>query len=403
MPYSYVAYTADRTIVTGTIAAGSEAAAEEALTRVGYEPVMLRPRRAGIDLSALFPSVFGVKSSEAVGFARHLAVLLRSGMPLATALDGLKNQASSNAMRRVVAAISQDVRSGAPLSTALKAYPLVFPSLYTEMVAVGEQTGDIEGMLLEVAQYYKREQQLKRRVQGAMAYPAIVALLALVVGVILVTFVLPNVLTLINSLNMPVPLVTRIFLGLASVLAKFKFVLVGTVLAVGIGTAIALRRPRQRLAFHRLVLRLPLVGRMIVYRELGRWAQTVGLLLQSGVPLPTILDTTQRIAGNDAIRQLERAMHRDAVSGRPIAETLARSRLVPSAFTQMVRSGELAGSLDTNLESIASLYNEELDALLQRAVSLIEPVMTVAIGLAVGTMAVSIILPIYQTIGNFKG
>lgn len=402
MPYRYVAYAADNSIVQGTVAAASEAAAEEALTRAGYQPVMLRPHRAALDVSALFPSLFGVKRPEVVAFARHLAVLLRSGMPLVTALDGLKSQAGSKAMRRVVGAIAQDVRSGTPLSTALKAYPLAFPTLYTEMIAVGEQSGDIEGMLLQVSQYYKREQQLKRRIQGAMAYPMIIALMAVAVSAILVTFVLPNVLLLVQSLNMPVPLVTRLFLGAAAALSDYKFVLLGVIFIGGGGAALALRYPGPRFALHRLLLKLPLIGTMITYRELGRWARTASLLLRSGVSLPKILETTQRIAGNEAFRRLEAVMHRDAVTGRPVAETMSRSPLIPSAFAQMVRTGEMAGSLDTNLESMADLYDEELDTLLQRMVSLIEPIMTLAIGLVVGIMAVSIIMPIYQTIGNFS-
>lgn len=403
MAYRYVAYSADQSIVEGTIVASTETAAEEALARVGYQPVMLRPHRTSLDLSSSFPSIFGVKRPEAVAFARHLAVLLRSGMPLAGALEGLKGQANSKAMRKVVTAVTQDVRSGTPLSSALKAHPFVFPTLYTEMVAVGEQSGDIEGMLRQIAEYYKREQQLKRRVQGALAYPIIVSILAVAVSAILVTFVLPNVLTLVNSLNMPVPIITRIFLGGSMALAHYKFVLAGGLAGVGAGIAMALRYRKPRLALHRFLLKLPIVGQMVVYREFGRWARTTSLLLRNGVPLPKILETTQRLAGNDAVRGLEGAMHRDAVSGRPVADALSQSPMVPSAFVQMVRTGEMAGSLDSNLESMADLYDEELDTLLQRAISLIEPVMTLAIGLVVGVMAVSIIMPIYQTIGNFKG
>lgn len=402
MPYRYVAYSPDRTVVQGTIPAASEAAAEEALSRAGYQAVMLRRHRSPWDLSALFPSFFGVKRPEMIQFTRHLAVLLRSGMPLASALEGMKSHANSKAMQRVLNAVTQDVRSGTPLSTALAAYPLVFPSLATEMIAVGEQSGDLEGMLLQVSEYYKREQALKRRIQGAMAYPIIVMVLAVVVGAILVTFVLPNVLLLVNALNMPVPWITRVFLAGGEGLATYKFEILGGMVGLVAVTAIGLRHPSSRPALHRFFVRLPIIGSMIVYRELGRWARTASLLLRSGVPLPRILETTQRLSGNDAIRDLQALMHRDAVSGRPIAEALSQSPLVPAPFLQMVRTGEMAGSLDTNLETMADLYDEELEILLQRAVGLIEPVMTIVIGLVVGIMAVSIIMPIYGTINNFS-
>ena len=403
MPYKYIAYTVNNTVVEGAISAASEAAAEEALLKAGYRPIVLRRMRRSINLAQVLPSVFGVKLKDVITLAHQLGMLLRSGIPLVTALDALRSQYTNPEMRNTLGAIIQDVRGGTPLSTALRAFPQVFPTLYTRMVAVGERAGDLEGLLEQVAAYYNREMALKKRVQHALFYPAIVVLMTVVVGFVMITIVLPQVMLLAATLAVELPLITRLLLSSSQLLTEFKLHLIALAAAAAVGLRMALRHPRGRLRFHTAILRVPLVGKIIVYRELARLSRTMGLLLTSGLPLPEILELVGQLVGNEAIRDVVREVRQEVMIGRPMAGPLGRASFMPSIFTQMVRTGELTGSLDANLGIMATLYDQDLEELLQTAVSLIEPIMTLAIGGLVGLMALSVIMPIYTIVGKMGG
>ena len=403
MPYRYVAYSGNNAIVEGRINAATEAAAEEALLKVGYRPLVLRPMGRKLSLATAFPSLYTVKPRDIIAFAQQMAALLHSGIPLVTALETLRTQFASAAMRSTLSSIIQDVRGGVPLSQAIGAFPNVFPSLYTRMITAGERAGDLEGMLRQMADYYSRELALKKKVKSAMFYPTIVVGMTVVVGSIMVVFVLPKVIVLATTLNVPLPLITRMLLAGSAALVDAKFMI-----AAGIGSGVvglnrAQKVPAVRVVLHRLMLKAPVIGKIIVYRELARLSRTMGLLLGSGLPLPDVLDMVTKIVENEAVRKVMRDVRQEVLVGHQLSGPFVKASFVPATFSQMVRTGEMTGSLDTNLRTMADMYETELQEMLQSAVAMIEPIMTIAIGLMVGAMALSVVMPIFSIIGSVSG
>lgn len=401
MIYKYVAYAPTGEQVVGSVDAASEEVAERTLWDWQYKVVLLRPVRPRPRLDQLIPSLFGVKPREVITFSRQLATLVESGIALLPAIELLQDQ-SGGVLARVLGEMTRDIKNGSPFSTAIAQHPEVFPPLYGRLMEVGERTGNLEVVLRQVATHIEKEQALVKRVRGAMAYPAFIVVLAIVVVGILVTTALPPLLSLFDEFNAQLPLPTRVLLGVSGFAITYKIHMLVAAIAVAVAATWYLRQPAGRRQLDRVLARSPVIGPINVQANVSRFSRTIAMLLRAGLPLSNIMELVLQTTQNQTIREELAGVRDELLRGEGLAKPMAASKLFPSMLSQMIAVGEETGALDTNLETLADFYAQEVDDKVGALTSMIQPAMTLVIGLGVAFIALSIIMPMYSIMGNIK-
>lgn len=402
MRYKYMASTASGQAVGGTIDASEEAAAEKALNEAGYRLLTLKPLKSHPSLEKLFPSLFGVKSGEVIALSRQLATLLESGIDMVAAVEILSQQASSKPAAKMFSQIAESLRGGSTLGTALGQYPAVFPTTYRRMVEVGEQTGAPDEALRQAAMCLDKQRQSAKKVQAALVYPAMVTGMAVLVAIVLVVAVLPPMVEMFVSLNAELPLPTRVLIGSSSFInAHFIEMLLAA--AGGTGFLVFfLRRPNGRRQLDRLLLRLPLMGRILLYSDLSRFARTMSTLLKSGIAMSESIELATGSCKNRIICEALANATRELLQGEGLSAPLSRAKLFPPLLVQMVRVGEETGHLDSNLAAVADSYEAETGERTQALIATMEPTLTLAIAVVVGFIAISVVMPMYSMLGSIE-
>ncbi len=401
MAYKYIALTASGQQVGGSIEAPSEEAAEQMLWGSGYRIVTLRATRTLPRLDELFPTVFGVKPPEVIAFSRQMATLIESGIAVLPALELLQRQARGG-LGRVLGHLAQAIKEGSSFSDALREHPQVFPPIFARMIAVGERTGNLEVVLRQLATHMEKEQAILKRVRGAMAYPAFVILLAIGVVVILVTTALPPLISLFEEFDAELPLPTRILLAVSHFTTAYMLhMAVALVAVVGIGV-VYMRQPRGRRQLDHALLRVPLIGPVTVLTNAARFSGTTAILLRAGIPVSEVMDLVIDTTENRIVREGLRDVREELLRGEGLSKPLSRSKLFPPMLVQMVEVGEETGTLDANLETMAEFYGREVDERISALTSLLQPTLTLGVGLVVGFIALSIIMPMYDLMGAVR-
>ncbi len=401
MAYKYIALTASDQQVGGSIEAPSEEAAEQMLWGSGYRIVTLRATRTLPRLDELFPTVFGVKPPEVIAFSRQMATLIESGIAVLPALELLQRQARGG-LGRVLGHLAQAIKQGSSFSDAVREHPQVFPPIFSRMIAVGERTGNLEVVLRQLATHMEKEQAILKRVQGAMAYPAFVILLAIGVVVILVTTALPPLISLFEEFDAELPVPTRILLAVSHFATAYMLhMAVALVAVVGIG-AVYMRQPRGRRQLDLALLRVSLIGPITVLTNAARFSGTTAILLRAGIPVSEVMDLVIDTTENRIVREGLRDVREELLRGEGLSKPLSRSKLFPPMLVQMVEVGEETGTLDANLETMAEFYGREVDERISALTSLLAPTLTLGVGLVVGFIALSIIMPMYDLMGAVR-
>jgi len=399
--YKYVAFAPSGEQVAGSVDAVSEDVAERTLWDWQYKIVLLRPVRPLPRLDQLIPSLFGVKPREIITFSRQLATLVESGIALLPAIELLREQ-NRGPLARVLGEITRSIKDGAPFSAAVAEHPSIFPPIYSRLMEVGERTGSLETVLRQVALHIEKEQAILKRVRGAMAYPAFMVVLAIVVVGILVTAALPPLISLFDEFGTDLPLPTKILLTVSSFATAYKMhMLVGAVIVVVI-VVWYIRQPTGRRQLDFLLAKSPLIGPINVQANVSRFSRTMAMLLRAGVPLSNIMELVLQTTENQIVREELVQVRDELLRGEGLSGPMAKSRLFPSMLSQIVAVGEETGALDTNLETLAEFYADEVDEKVGALTSMIQPAMTLLIGLGVAFIALSIIMPMYSIMGSIK-
>jgi len=400
MAYRYTAYTLDKQIMKGTIDATSERMAEEALYQAGYERILsLKEVHPRLSLEQLLPTLFGVKTQDVIDFSRQLATLTESGVSILTALQLLEGQASRAAFRKVILGLVDGLRGGSSFSQALSKYPQAFSYTYCQVIKASEQAGNLEVGLRQVASYMEKRMTMMRKISRAMAYPAMVLVLAIGVFALLITVVLPPLIGLFTMFGAKLPWTTKLLIAGAGFLIDYKLYLLGGVLALVVLIVGYSRISTGRLAMDRLVLKMPVFGSISRQRNMCRFCETTSMLLKAGLQLPQIMDIVMRTLGNRVVRQALRDVREKLVQGQGLSQPMSEINLFPRLLVEMVVVGERTGTLDSTLATLAKYYEERVDQRIDSLVSMIEPALTIAIGLLVAFMALSMLTPLYSILG----
>ncbi len=358
--------------------------------------------KAGGGFRALYNSIIGrISLREKIVFARNLGTMLQAGLSLSKILSILEREAENKQFKKIIQEISAKIAKGEELSMALGAFPSVFSSLFISMVKAGEQSGTISTSLSMVARQMNDSYELQKKVRGAMMYPLIIILLIIVVAILMLIFVIPALTATFKELNVALPLATRIVLGTSDFFVQHYFVLILVGVGIGTGVFFGLKTVRGKRIRDFLLLHMPIIKKITVQTNSARTARTFSSLVTSGVDIVRALEITAEVVQNSYYREVIDKAKSEVQKGNPISSIFGEhSELYPIFVSEMISVGEETGKLGEMLGGVADFYEKEVDQTTKNLSTIIEPVLMVIIGAAVGVFAVSVISPIYSLVNN---
>lgn len=400
MDYQYIAYTQDKKLVRGKLSAGSEEAAASLLNYGGYQVVSLKLSTPFFDADKLRSRFYWVKAKEIIMFSRQLALLLESGTDIVTSLDLLQSQVTNSAFKRVIGEVASDIRGGSSLSAAMGKHPRAFPDIYYRTIAAGEQGGNLDVVLRQMADYLERGATTQKKIKSALTYPIMLAVVGVIVVSILITVVMPSFISLYSTFGAELPLPTRIVIGLSDwLLQNGLYLLLG---GAGVLALIYLysRTPAGKYQLDKLLLGLPIIGRVTQLNELSRCCRTVALLFKVGLPLPEILTQAIRGTKNKVVVKALSETQQDLIRGEGLSKPMSKRQVFLPLMVQMVGVGEETGNLDSTLTTVAQSYELEADDKTSAAIALLQPALVAIIALVIGFLAVSLLSAMYAIYGQ---
>jgi type IV pilus assembly protein PilC len=339
-----------------------------------------------------------IRTKDVVIFTRQFSTMINSGLPLVQALDILSKQSESKALQEVTRQVVYDVESGHTVADALSRHPKAFSELYVNMVAAGEAGGILDTILMRLATFMEKNDALVGKVKGAMVYPGVILSVAMIAVVVLLVFVIPVFENMFSTVNMSLPLPTRVVIALSKFLTHFWW----AVGAGGYGAVFLLKRyyatSGGKLAIDKLMLKVPVLGDVLRKSAVSRFTRTLGTLISSGVSILDGLEITAKTSGNRVIHDAIMDSRASIAGGDTISAPLAKSSVFPPMVISMISVGEQTGGLDEMLAKIADFYDTEVDTAVSALLSLMEPIMIVFLGVVVGGMVVAMYLPIFDMI-----
>ena len=337
-----------------------------------------------------------IKTRDIVIFTRQFATMINAGLPLVQSLTILAQQTENKSLQAVTRAVVYDVESGNTLADAFQKHPKAFTQLYVNMVAAGEAGGILDTILMRLATFLEKSDALMRKVKSAMVYPGVILSVAGIAVTVLLIFVIPTFQAMFASVDMELPLPTRVVIGLSQLLTGFwwAFIAAGALIWFAIRRYYSTSVGRKNI--DALLLKAPVLGDLLRKSAVSRFTRTLGTLISSGVSILDGLEITARTSGNRVVHDAVMESRASIAGGETIAAPLERSKVFPPMVISMIAVGEQTGGLDEMLTKIADFYDEEVDVAVGALLSLMEPVMIVVLGVSVGGMVVAMSLPIFD-------
>ncbi|MFL5395804.1 MAG: type II secretion system F family protein [Gemmatimonadales bacterium] len=337
-----------------------------------------------------------IKTRDIVIFTRQFATMINAGLPLVQSLDILAKQTENAALKEVVKQVVFDVEAGNTLADAFRKHPKAFTDLYVNMIAAGEAGGILDTILLRLATFMEKNDALVRKVKGAMVYPLVIMSVAVIAITILLIFVIPTFSAMFASVNVELPLPTRIVIAMSHFLTSFWWAILGVIAGAWFMVKRYYATSGGRKNIDTLLINSPVLGDVIRKSAVSRFTRTLGTLVSSGVAILDGLEITAKTAGNRVIHDAVMESRASIAGGDTIAGPLERSKVFPPMVVSMIAVGEQTGGLDEMLSKIADFYDEEVDVAVSALLSLMEPVMIVILGVVVGGMVIAMYLPIFD-------
>ena len=402
--YAYTIKDGTGVIRKGTSDGDNESIVARRLQEQGFTVVKIQQTRTAKPKSA--GGGFGkVKLADKSIFCRQFSTMIDAGVSLVRCLSVLGEQTSSAKLRRIIADIEGEVQSGQTLSRAMSRHPAAFDNLFVGLVRAGEVGGALEESLQRLAGFLEKDMELRRKVKGAMTYPCIVIVVALIIVIGLVTFIVPRFMELFTDLGMgesSMPIMTLMLMKFSHFLISKWWICIGVVVSFLVAFKMFVRTRIGRRIFDRVKLKMPVFGKLIHKVCLARFARTLATLLTSGVPILQALETVAGTVANEIIGDAILDARARIREGDRIGDPLQRSKMFPPMIVQMISIGEESGSLDSMLTKVAEFYEGEVDSALESLTSAIEPLMIVMLGTAVGFIVLAMFMPLLAIITNLS-
>jgi len=386
-------------VVKGKISADSQMAAADILNSKDLYPIKITKGSK--------QSLFGgirllnkIKDKDLVLFTRQLATLVNAGLPINQALTTATNQVNDKNFTEILEKISASVEGGQTLADSFAQYPEIFNKVYTNLVHAGEQSGTLDDTLLRLAELQENQLKLSRKIRGALIYPVIVLVVIIIVLIYMLSTVMPQISNLYTELNKPLPLLTQLTIGFSSVVTTFWPITILLILATAIGIRAYLRTPNGIRNWHRLKLKLPVLGILFKKVYMARFSRTMSSLVNSGVPLLEALSISADAINNVILAEIVKGASEEVRSGKSLSSALSKNEYFLKLVPQMIKVGEESGTLGEMLAKIATYYEEEVDQAVKNLSTVIEPVLIVLLGGMVFFIILAILYPIYSLVGE---
>ena len=397
--YSYKAKDKDGKIVEDIIQA---ATSKEVASQLKSENLqVLTIKSLDKKVGSLFRGSISV--SEKAAFCRFMATMLKAGLPLPEALDIIREETQSKKLKEVLLDISFHVRKGGTLSSILSKYKSEFDSVFLTMIKAGEESGTLEKSLEYLGKELLASYELSQKVKGAMMYPAVIVVVMVGVSILMMTFVLPKLSEVFLSLNVELPVVTRFIFNFGQTIGQNLAATLGIFFSLMLTTFLLLFIRSTRQFIFSGFVKLPIVKKVMDQIDVARFARTLATLLKSGVPIISALDVSSDAISQIRLKKQAKEISKGVSEGESLYDILSSGkRFFPVTMIQTIRAGEKSGSLEVVLDEMAGFYETEIDYSLKRATSLIEPILMLVIGVAVGAMVIIMITPIYSILGGLE-
>lgn len=337
-----------------------------------------------------------LKSKDLILVTRQLSTMLLAATPIEEAIGIIANEAEKPTIRRVLTRVRTSVMEGKRLSSAMEQEPQSFDPLFCAMVSAGEASGNLAGVLTNVADQREKGEETRGKVQTALIYPAVLAFVAVAVVTIMMTFVVPRIVVQFANFGSELPLLTQVVIGVSNFLTSYGSLVFGLLLSLGVGFWAGLRHPSFRLKVHSALLKIPVIGKLIIAVNAARFARALGTLVDGGSP---VLEGLYAARGTLANLRMQAALDKAITQvreGSSLSQTLRQNAYFPSMLSYMIAAGERSGQLPQMLTRVADYLDREFDGFTKTALGLLEPLIVIFMGSVVGAIVVSIMLPILQ-------
>jgi type IV pilus assembly protein PilC len=379
----------------GEVDAADEAVARGQLRRQGYKSITVKKKPK--DLFENIPFLQQkVKEKDVVVFARIFATMINAGLPLIQCMDLLGRQEQNKTFAKVIGGIKEDIEGGSTLTDALRKYPKIFDNLFVNLVAAGESGGILDVILQRLSGYMEKAMKLKSKVKGAMTYPLIVLVIAVVIVGGLLVFVVPMFQKMFEGMGGSLPAPTQFLVDLSAFLQNYYLYMGGGLVVLYFGFKKFYATEKGTLLVDALVLKAPIFGPLLRKVAVAKFTRTLSTMMQSGVPILEGLGIVSKTSGNKIIELALMKTRQSISEGKTIAEPLLETDIFPAMVVQMIAVGEATGALDTMLAKIADFYDDEVDVAVGALTALLEPLLMCVLGPAVGFVLIAMYLPIFQ-------
>ncbi len=403
--YAYRARDESGRAVRGIIEADDQGRAVERLREKGYYITHLQARRELKEVLA--PSrprtrAKQVPVKELALFCRQFGTMVGAGVPVLTSLQLLTRQTSSPVLHAILQDVATELEAGHTLASSFSKHARSLPPALVNMVAAGEIGGILEEVFDRMADHFEKEHAVAQKVRSALAYPVVIVVMVIVVVIFMLAFVVPNFLVLFENLGTELPLPTLLLLNASELVRKNLLAIVGGLVAVALGLRRFLQTERGAEMTDRLVLRVPAIGELVLKRSVARFCRTLATLLGSGVPILAALAVVQGTVGNRLVARVVEQSRQAVLDGSAMSGPLRSSRLIPRMVSEMVAVGEETGQVESMLLKVAEFYERDIDALVERFSSVIQPLIMAVLGVGIGFVLVAMIMPMFEVFGTIQ-
>ena len=396
--YLYKARDATGKLVNGTMEADDKTELVDKLRKMGYMTTYVTKSTPGIKIEPIFEKLQRISAEDMIMFYIQFSNMINAGMPILTSLDTLHKQIGNKILKEAVGSISRNVEAGDSFSQALARHPLIFPGLFVNMVKAGEVSGKLDMVSARYAEYFERQIDLRQKVKGALFYPIILLAAGITVTLFIVTFIIPQFVTIFMRSGVTLPVPTLILYYIGTGIKQFWYAIILFLLIGFAGIRYYVNTERGRFNFDRFKLKTPVFGVLHRKASVSRFARTLGTLTASGVPILDSLDITRDVVGNEVLGRVIGIVRSSVEKGEKMSEPLRISGEFPPDTVQMISAGEETGSLDKMLDKIADFYDMSLGYTIKKLTTLIEPLFLVIMGGLVAFIMASMLLPIFDMI-----
>jgi len=397
--FFYKAKKGPKEAMEGVIEADSEPQALSKINALGMFAVFIKQedeQKAGLSGFSTFGFFSRIKVADISVFTRQLADLLGSGLTIVNALDVLSKQTENKKLGKAITEIRDYIKSGSTLGASLAKYPPIFSPLYVSMVNSGEASGTVENVLNRLADFLEEQEEFSAKVQAALAYPMLMAVVGFTTIVVLLTFVMPRVVGIFEDLGQTLPFITLALLAISNFMRSYWYIAAAFLLFLIFLIKQIGKTPEGKSFLDRIKNGLPLIGLLLKKTDIARFAGTLGALLNNGVTILQSLEIVEGVISSELAKKDVREAFIKVRDGASLAKALAEGNYFPLFVVNMIAVGEESGQLEHSLLKVADSYERETSRMIKIISSLIEPVMILVMGLMVGFIVISILLPIFQ-------